>query len=217
MCSAGLLRDFTLLIISAAAAISVVTADPRVWLDVPVAGDCRGDTIITCYYTDLPLATWTWSRKFGNSWQTLMVNGTQIGPSPGIVRERKFKASSFSLITIGADSMARGWYKCSVGNYEAKQRYLDMECKPDSVLVSRAEDQHLEILLANVHPFPKINLTLTDSSLQPVALDFQHYCRGMRWTITCKWVSTTPLPIGNFSYRLVVTTITDTVFTGNIN
>ncbi|XP_060554636.1 uncharacterized protein LOC132715620 isoform X1 [Ruditapes philippinarum] len=215
MCSMGLYRDVMLLMLSAA--ISFVTADPRVWLDVPVAGDCRGDTIITCYYTDLPLATWTWSRKFGDSWQTFIVNGTQTGPTPGSVREKKINGSSFSLITEYANNMARGWYKCSVGSYEAKQRYVDVECKPINLIVSRADDQHLEIILADVHPIPKISLTLMDSSSRTVALDFQHYCAANGWTITCKWISTTPLPIGSFSYKLVVTTITDTVFTGNIN
>jgi hypothetical protein len=106
-----------------------ISADPSVWLDVPVAGDCRGDTIMTCSYTDLPLATWTWSRKFGgDSWSIFMVNGTITGGIPGSasVREQKFKPSSFSLITEGADHMSRGWYKC--GQYESKGRYLDMEC-----------------------------------------------------------------------------------------
>ncbi|XP_053396434.1 uncharacterized protein LOC123551022 isoform X2 [Mercenaria mercenaria] len=193
----------------------LVKADQKVWLDSPVAGNCRGETVLTCHFSDIPLSTWTWSRKYGDSWSTFMENGTQIGPNPSSVREEM--NVSFSLIIEGADNMARGWYKCGVGQFVSEEKWLDMECKPECAAVFLTPEKHLEIVLANVHPIPKIDLILKDEAFKDVAIDFQRYCGGNRWTLTCRWITTTPLQDGQYFYRLVATTVTDTLFIGTIN
>ncbi|XP_053396441.1 uncharacterized protein LOC123551022 isoform X5 [Mercenaria mercenaria] len=114
---------------------NILKADQKVWLDSPVAGNCRGETVLTCHFSDIPLSTWTWSRKYGDSWSTFMENGTQIGPNPSSVREEM--NVSFSLIIEGADNMARGWYKCGVGQFVSEEKWLDMEWNANlSVLLS---------------------------------------------------------------------------------
>ncbi|XP_053396436.1 uncharacterized protein LOC123551022 isoform X3 [Mercenaria mercenaria] len=194
---------------------NILKADQKVWLDSPVAGNCRGETVLTCHFSDIPLSTWTWSRKYGDSWSTFMENGTQIGPNPSSVREEM--NVSFSLIIEGADNMARGWYKCGVGQFVSEEKWLDMECKPECAAVFLTPEKHLEIVLANVHPIPKIDLILKDEAFKDVAIDFQRYCGGNRWTLTCRWITTTPLQDGQYFYRLVATTVTDTLFIGTIN
>ncbi|XP_053396431.1 uncharacterized protein LOC128556208 [Mercenaria mercenaria] len=128
------------LMYATAAVVTIITvkADQKVWLDGPAVGNC-GYTVLTCHFCDIPLTNWTWSRKYSDSWYTFMVNGTQIGPNPSIVREEM--NGSFSLIIEGADSKAVGWYKCGVGQYASDEKLLDMECKPESAAVNLTHEK----------------------------------------------------------------------------
>lgn len=195
-----------------------LTAEARVWLEVPAVGNCRGDTKLTCHFCDTPLTNWTWSRKLGDTWNTFMVNGTQTGPSGIRSSVREEMNGWFSLIIDGADSMAAGYYRCGIGKYQSDEALLRVECKPEHAEVRLLPNNHIEIQMNTVYPIPEIDFTLTDGSLKGTKVTFaSRGCRGISWIQDCAWISTTALADGHLSYKLTATTVTETVFYGSIN
>lgn len=202
----------------AVAMVLAFSGEAKVWLEAPAVANIREDTTLTCHYCDTLLTNWTWSRGSGNSWYTFMVNGTQTGPSGVRTSVREEMNGSISLIIGRGDHWIRGSYKCSVGEYQSNEVFLQVESKPDHAVVRMMPDRHIEVQLRSVYPLPTINFMLTDETKADTEVLFHsRVCGGFSWAPDCTWISVNALPDGCHSYKLTVTTVTDTVINGNIN
>ncbi|XP_060588057.1 hemicentin-1-like [Ruditapes philippinarum] len=175
-------------------------------IQVPSAGNCGDDTVLTCQVTgNIGFTGWYGINR------DLVANGVAVRPEDNNKYTDSKGTSSFTLTIHNTNITDGGDYKCRNGFDESQLKRLNIECKASSATHSVTSGKEVQITVDKLYPVsPRLTATfkrqksaiqISGSSACSSSTQYTGYYR-------CVWTSSNSLDDGSYTYSIVVITIT---------
>ncbi|XP_060588060.1 uncharacterized protein LOC132743546 [Ruditapes philippinarum] len=127
--------------------IFISFSDGTATIQVPIAGNCGDDTVLTCQVTG-NIGNTGW---FGFN-RDIVLNGGVVRPEDNNKYTETRGTSSFTLTIHNTDITDEGNYKCSNGFDETPLKRLNIECKASSSKHIVTRGKKLQITIDKLYP-----------------------------------------------------------------
>ncbi|XP_060575286.1 protein amalgam-like [Ruditapes philippinarum] len=198
---------FSILIIG----ICISFSQGTLTIQVPSAGNCGDDTVLTCQFTGKIAAS--------IGWYGLNRSLVTVRPEDNNKYTETIGTSSFTLTIHNTDITDGGDYRCKNGFDQSQFKRLKIECKASSATHSVTSGKKVQITVDKLYPAsPTLTITFKrqDNSIQISGSSACSSSTQYTGYYRCVWTSRNSLDDGSYTYSIVVTTITQaTPLTGS--
>ncbi|XP_060607475.1 uncharacterized protein LOC132759677, partial [Ruditapes philippinarum] len=116
-------------------------------IQVPSAGNCGDDTVLSCQVTGSISSTgWSGLKR------TLVINGVVVRPEDNNKYTETRRTSPFTLTIHNTDITDEGDYRCSNGFDKSQPKRINIECKASSASHSVTSGKKVQITVDKLYP-----------------------------------------------------------------